>query len=170
MKAFRRDSILVWFVASFLANAGEPLAAKAKVAATQPGDGGLRLLQGTWEGVMVGDKAREKITVSVAGDSFRFHRDTNFWFQTTIALPAGKDPRQLRATITGCPKSQADSIGKVVAAIFKVEDGTLTLIAGGGDADGLPKSLEASENQGLSRYELRKVRLQRPNTQPADVK
>jgi hypothetical protein len=56
---------------------------------------------------------------------------TNF----LITLPAGKDPRQLHATIKGCPPSQASSIGQVVRAIFKIEDGTLTLATGSDGAN-----------------------------------
>ena len=69
----------------------------------------LQRLQGTWEGVKEGDK----ITITITGNSFRFYRDTNFWFETTITLPAGTDPQQLRATIERCPPSQNSSIGKV---------------------------------------------------------
>jgi uncharacterized protein (TIGR03067 family) len=87
----------------------------------------LQLLQGTWEGVAAGHESHGKIPITITGNSFHFHRDTNFWFETTIALPAGTDPKQLRATIKGCPPSQTESIGKVVGAIFKIEDGTLTL-------------------------------------------
>ena len=97
-----------------------------------------------------------------SSNSFHFHRDTDFWFETTITLPAGKDPKQLHATIKDCPT--ASSIGKVVGAIFKIEDGTLTIIASG-SIEEMPKSFEASEIQGLSRYELRKVQPQKKNTE-----
>jgi uncharacterized protein (TIGR03067 family) len=125
----------------------------------------LHRLQGTWEGVVVGDKARDKITITITGDSFHFHRDSNFWFATTITLPEGTDPQQLRATIKHSAPPE-DSIGKVVVAIFKIEDGTLTLAARGDGAEGTPKSFEATEDKGLTRYELRKVQPQKKNTEP----
>jgi len=138
----------------------------------QPTAAELQPLQGTWEGVVVGDKSHEKITITITGNSFHFHRDTNFWFDTTITLPAGTDPKQLYATIKGCPPSQASSIGKVVGAIFKIEDGTLTLATGGGDSspEGTPKSFEVTEDNGLNRYELRKVQPHKKNTQPPKSK
>jgi len=138
----------------------------------QPTAAGLQPLQGTWEGVMVGQEKDGKITITITGNSFHFHRDTNFWFETTITLPAGTDPKQLYATIKGCPPSQADSIGKVVGAIFKIEDGTLTLATGGADSspEGTPKSFEATEDKGLTRYELRKVQPHKKNTQPPKSK
>lgn len=153
----------------------------------------MQALQGTWEGSTVDDKGAsknpvsqetserkpgeidldflrpgvmgspqkppEKITIVITGNSFYFHRDTNFWFETTITLPAGTNPKQLHATINGCPPSQASSIGSVVVAIFKIEDGILTLATGNGDGEA-PKSF--GEN-GLNRYQLRKVQPQKKN-------
>ena len=111
---------------------------------------------------MVGQERDGKITITITGNTLHFHRDTNFWFETTITLPAGKDPKQLHATIKGCPPSQASSIDKVVRAFFKIEDGTLTLATLGDDAEETPKSFEAAG----TRYELRKVQPQKKNTQP----
>jgi uncharacterized protein (TIGR03067 family) len=170
MKLFRHIITIVCLIASFIANAGEELTAKAKGPANQPTAVELQLLQGTWEGVVVGDESHEKIIITITGNSFHFHRDTNFWFETTITLPAGTDPKQLHATIKGCPPSQADSIGKVVGAIFKIEDGTLTLATSGGGAEETPKSFEATEGKGLTRYELRKIQPQKKNTQPPKTK
>ena len=162
MKLLRHIITIVCIVASFVANAGEQLTANAKCAANQPIAVELQLLQGTWEGDLVGDMAHQKITITITGNSFHFHRDTNFWFETTITLPAGKNPKQLHATIKGCPPSQADSIGKVVRAFFKIEDGILTLATIGEDAEETPKSFEAAPN----RYELRKVQHREKNSQP----
>ena len=109
----------------------------------------------------MGDKAHQKITITITGNSLHFHRDTNFWFETSITLPAGKDSKQLHATIKGCPPSQGASIGQVVRAFFKIENGTLTLATIGDDAEETPKSFEAAG----TRYELREVQPQK-KTQP----
>ncbi len=101
----------------------------------------------------MGAEADGRITITITGSSLHFHRDTNFWFETTLVLPAGKDPKQLHATIKGCPPSQADSIGKVVGAIFKIEDGTLTL------ADyAIPGEPPSTFADASSRYVLKQVR------------
>jgi len=147
MKLFRHIITVVCVVAPFIANASE------------------ELLQGTWEGVLVGDNAHQKITITITGNSLHLHRDPNFWFESTITLPAGKDPKQLHATIKDCPP-QADSIGKVVRAFFKIEDGTLTLATIGDDAEETPKGFDAAG----TRYELRKVQPQIKNTQPPKTK
>jgi uncharacterized protein (TIGR03067 family) len=113
----------------------------------------LQRLQGTWEGILVGDRAQQTVTITIAGDSLRFHRDTNFWFEATFALLAGKDPKQLRATINAASASQADSIGEVVRAFFTIEDGALILATISDEAEETPKSFETAG----TRYDLRKV-------------
>ncbi len=118
----------------------------------------MQPLQGTWEGVELGQESRGKITLTITGHSLHFHRATNHWFETTITLPADTDPQQLRARING----GSDSIGKVVAAIFKIEDGTLTLAADQGSAK-TPKSFEDGE---AAHYEFLKVQLQKKNPEP----
>jgi uncharacterized protein (TIGR03067 family) len=151
-----RHIIIVCLLATFSANAGEQLTANAKCAANQPINAELQLLQGTWEGTWeeagVGDqppvKSPEKITITITGNSLHYHRNTNFWFETTFTLPAGTDPQQLHATI----KRGANSIGQVVVAISKIEDGTLTLATDNGSGEAL-KVFEGAPN----RYELRRV-------------
>src|SRR4030095_12091385 len=71
-----------------------------------------------------------KISIAIAGNSLHYYARPDHWFKTTFTLPAGKGPQQLRATIIKDnlpPKDPSSAIGKVVAAIFKIEDGTLTL-------------------------------------------
>ncbi len=161
MKLFRHIITVVCIVAPLIANAAEQLTANAKCAANQPTAVELQRLQGIWEGVRVDDSEKTKITITITGNSFHFHRDTNFWFETKIALPAGKVPQQLHATITGCPPSQASSIDQVVRAFFKIEDGTLTLATiGDGDRE-TPNGFEVAPN----RYELRKIQHQKMHTQ-----
>jgi uncharacterized protein (TIGR03067 family) len=175
MKLLRHIITVVCVVASF-ANADELPTDKAKGPANQPTNAELQLLQGTWEGFSLSRetpdgpivKATNTTTITITGDSFRFHRDTNFWFETTITLPAGKDPKQLHATIKGCPPSQESSIGQVVRAFFKIENGTLTLATIGDDTEETPKGFEATEDKGQSRYELRKV--QKKNIEPPKTK
>ena len=166
MKPFRHIITIVCIIASFIANADEQLTAKAKGPANQPTAVELQPLQGTWEGFLLGDTAQQKITITITGNSLHFHRDTNFWFETTIALPAGKDPKQLHATIKGGPPSQGVSTGKAVRAFFKIADGTLTLATMGDDAEETSETFDAAG----TRYELRKVQPQKKNTQPPKSK
>jgi len=109
----------------------------------------LRLLQGYWESV---PPAKNSITIT--GKSLHYYARTDFWYETTFTLPAGTDPQQLHATIKRC--SYPDSIGKVVIAIFKIEDETLTLAYL--QTGAAPKSFEDEE---ADRFKLRKVQPQR---------
>ena|SRR5258708_976306 len=142
---------------------------------TPPAAAELQRLQGTWEGVALGKETPDgpfvksaTVTITITGNSFHFHRDTNFWFETTIALPAGTDPQQLHATIKdNAPSQGSNAIGKVVVAIFKIEGGTLTLAARGDGSDETPISFE---DNNVTRYELRKVRPQEKNIRPLQPK
>jgi uncharacterized protein (TIGR03067 family) len=165
MKLFRHIIAIVCIIVSFTANAGEELTTKAKCVVNQPTNAELQLLQGTWEGVMVGQEKDGKITITITGNSLHFHRDTDFWFETTITLPAGKDPKQLHATIKHSAPPE-DSNGQVVRAFFKIEDGTLTLATIGDGAEETPNGFEAAPN----RYELRKVQPQKKNIEPPKTK
>lgn len=171
MKRFQRilfilGSLVTACLAHAQLNPNDALPTLSKGPAGQPTAPGLQPLQGTWEGVMVGDKSQAKVVITITGNSLHFHRDTNFWFRTTITLPAGTHPAQLHATIKDCPASQSESIGKVVIAIYRIEGGTLSLATGGGGPEEAPKEFEATEDAGVSRYELRRVAPSRKDAEP----
>ena len=66
--------------------------------------------------------------MTITGNSLHYYVRPDFWFKATVKLTAGTDPQQFRATIKDCAQGKKDStIGKVVAALFKIKDGTLTL-------------------------------------------
>jgi len=112
----------------------------------------LRRLQGQWEG----DAAAGKSSITITGNSLHYYARTDFWFETTFTLPAGTDPQQLRATIKNSAPP-TNSVGQVVVAIFKVEEGTLSL-AVNQDPEGPPPNAFPSDlNSPIARYDLRKV-------------
>ena len=130
-------------------------------------DAALQSLQGTWEASGAHSvKGDNKVTITITGDSLYFHERSNFWWDTTFTLPAGKDPHQLHATIKRSADGD-DYTGKVVVAFYKLEAGVLTL-GGIRDKDSKapwPKSFETAEDTMTGRYELRKVQPQKKNTQ-----
>ena len=113
----------------------------------------LKPLQGYWEGEGAGGKC----SITITGNSLHYRAGTN-WFETTFTLPAGTDPRQLHATIKDCSPPTNNSVGKVVFAIFKIEDGTLTL-AEDDMSDEPPKTFSTNS----SCYHLKKVQPQKKN-------
>jgi uncharacterized protein (TIGR03067 family) len=90
----------------------------------------LEALQGYWEGVGQNSGVTSNAAITITGNSLHFYARTDYWYETTFTLPAGTDPQQLHATIKDGVDFQTDgraSTGSVVAAIFKLESGTLTL-------------------------------------------
>src|SRR5262245_34801873 len=129
----------------------------------------LKSLQGDWEG----DGSGGKCSITITGNSLYYYGRTDFWFKTTFTLPASTDPQQLHATIkdcSDCSQPENSSTGKVVLAIFKIEDGTLTLAADQGS--GMPpKAFPSDLNSPVARYDLQRVqpkKSQPPKTKSAE--
>jgi len=120
----------------------------------------LKPLQGHWEGEGAGGKC----SITITGNSLHYRVGEN-WYKTTFTLPAGTAPQQLHATIKDCWPPSTNAIGTVVFAIFKIEDGTLTL-AEDDMSDQPPKTFSSAS----SRYVLRKVQPQKKNTEPPKTK
>jgi hypothetical protein len=120
----------------------------------------LKRLQGHWEG----DGAAGKCSITITGNSLHFHARTNFWYETTFTLPAGADPQQLHATIKDS-SPPTNGVGQVVFAIFKIEDGTLTLAVDDMSHEP-PKTFPGAS----SRYNVKKVQPQKKNTEPPKAK
>ena len=116
----------------------------------------LKPLQGSWEGEGAGGKC----SIIITGNSL-YYRNSAGWFRTTFTLPVGTNPPQLHATIQDCWPPSKDAIGKVVFAIFKIEDGTLTFAEN--DMSDKPPETFASAS---SRYSVKKVHPQEENAQP----
>ena len=108
----------------------------------------LHRIQGYWEG----EGPPGRISITIEGNSLRFYARTDFWYETTFVLPAGTDPQQLHATIKDS-SPPTNGIGEVVFAIFKIEDGTLTLAVDDG-SDEPPTTFAGAS----SRYDLKEVR------------
>ncbi len=128
---------------------------QAGCAKAPPIDPVLDSLQGYWEG----EGPPGTISITIKGDSLRYETGQDDWFETTIALPAGTEPQQLHATITDS-SSGPSGIGDVVIAIFKIEDGTLTLAVDDG-SDAPPASFADAS----SRYILKKGQPQEESTE-----
>jgi hypothetical protein len=133
----------------------------------------LQPLQGSWEGVLVGQEAAGKVSITITGNSLHFQGlNPTEWYETTFTLPAGTYPQQLHATIKDCPQP-CDDVGKVVFAIFKIEDGTLTLAGIQATAVEPPKTfgeIPGFEDNRMFRYKLKKVQSLKKVTPPPKSK
>ena len=72
-------------------------------------------------------------SITISGNSLHYSQPAadetkaEFWYETTFTLPAGDHPQQLHATILEDSSQKQRDIGKVVVALYKIEDETLTL-------------------------------------------
>ena len=119
----------------------------------------LQRLQGSWEGVLEGHETEGRVSITITGNALQFQglKPTER-YDATFTLPAGTDPQQLHATIKEGPVPR--DIGKMVFAIFKIENGTLTLAGIPASADQSPKPFgqeSGFENNSMFRYDLRKL-------------
>ena len=121
---------------------------------------GLKPLQGSWEGEGAGGKC----SIIITGNSLHY-RNSAGWYRTTFTLPVGTDPQQLHATIKDSSPPSTNAIGTVVFAIFKTEDGTLTL-AEDDMSDKPPKTFAGA----TSRYVVKKVQPQKKNAEASAAK
>jgi uncharacterized protein (TIGR03067 family) len=133
----------------------------------QPPVAELQHLQGTWEGVQASDKSDAKLGITFTGNSLHYQwLNSTSWYEASFTLPAGTNPQQLRATLTGYQPTNdigTRDIGLVIGAIFKIEEGTLTLAASGNGGEEPPKTFDDA-----TRYVLKKVQPQKKNTEIAD--
>ena len=133
---------------------GAAVRVEATTATTQLATAEVQHLQGTWEGVLVGQESAGKITITFSGNSLHFQGlRADQWYDATFTLPEGTRPRQLRATITG--SAMVKDIGTVIGAIFKIEKRTLSLA--GLEDDGTSGDSEAFDGNTMFHYRFRKV-------------
>ncbi len=155
LSLFLLGALALSLAALFTGGPGTPAQAAAEPGTPTPIAAELKPLQGYWEGEGAGGKC----SITITGNSLHYRVGTN-WYKTTFTLPAGTDPQQLHATIKESASSTND-IGQVVFAIFKVEDGALTL-AIDDMSDKPPKTFPGAS----SRYAVKKVQPQKKNTEP----
>jgi hypothetical protein len=150
---FALGALTLSLAAPFTACAGKAAPPGVESVAPAPLAEELKALQGHWEGEGAGGKC----SITIVGNSL-VYRNAGGWFKTTFTLPArtGTGPRQLHATIKESSPPSKDAVGTVVFAIYKIEDGTLTLA----EFDGKDKPPESFDTD-ASRYVVKKVEPQK---------
>jgi uncharacterized protein (TIGR03067 family) len=83
-------------------------------------------VQGTWTGHEGQTRAQGSSSLILDGTNLEFHgADTNEWYKGTYTLREDTSPKQMVIVVTGCAAPQA--VGKTAYAIYKIEDGALTI-------------------------------------------
>lgn len=84
--------------------------------------------------------------LTVSGQNFEFRGgDPNEWYKGTFTLRENSNPKVLVAAITECPVDKY--IGKTDYAIYRLENGTLTLTAYEPGNPEAPSTFDAPETR-----------------------
>ena len=103
-------------------------------------------LQGTWKGQELGASAEGECSVVIAGKNLEFRGvNTNEWYKGTFSLREDVNPKQLAAAITECPSPSYN--GKTIYALYRVENGTLTITANAPGSPTAPLSFDARDTR-----------------------
>ena len=99
--------------------------------------------------------------MTITGNSIHFQGSTkDEWYKATFTLRTEASPKQLVAKITEC--SAPEFVGKSSYAIYKIEDGTLTLAGREPGSPDAPKSF--GDDAGARRFVLKKSEGLKQNT------
>jgi uncharacterized protein (TIGR03067 family) len=99
--------------------------------------------EGSWKGREVTADHEGSATLIVTGQTIDFHgADPSDWVKGTYTLREDITPKQVIGTVTEC--DSAEVIGKNVYAIYKIEDGTLTITGNGPGDPNFPTAFDAS--------------------------
>jgi uncharacterized protein (TIGR03067 family) len=102
-------------------------------------------LQGTWKGqekgIQTGANVEGPLLV-ISGTNLELRgANTNEWYKATFTLREDTNPKQLIAVVTDCPFPQY--VGKTSQAIYRIENGTLTLAANEPGNPAVPANFDA---------------------------
>lgn len=115
---------------------------KSQTASGSPQKPDAEVLQGTWGGKEVRAENQGTPSITFGGTKLEFHgANTQEWYKATFVLREDTTPRQLQAVITDCPAPQY--VGKTANAIYKIEDGKLTLTGNEPGNPAVPGSFDA---------------------------
>ncbi|HEY3853950.1 MAG TPA: hypothetical protein VGO67_06125 [Verrucomicrobiae bacterium] len=100
-------------------------------------------LEGSWRGRDVTPGQEGPATLKFVGQTVEFHGATDDdWLKGTFTLREDATPKQWIGVVTDCPS--ADAIGKKCYAIYKIEDGTLTIAGTPIGNEEFPTAFDAS--------------------------
>jgi uncharacterized protein (TIGR03067 family) len=98
--------------------------------------------EGSWKGRDVTPGNEGTVSLIVSGQNLEFHgSQPDDWLKGTFTLHEDANPKQLVGVVTDC--ASADNVGKKIHAIYKIEDGTMTISGSGLDDPNFPSSFDA---------------------------
>ena len=109
-------------------------------------------LQGSWTGREVGRETQGVCHLTITGKNLDFRgADSREWYKGTFVLHPDQSPKQLVGTISDC--AEPKYVGKTVNAIYRLDEGTLTLT---GNEPGDPEMPSGFEGPSARTFTLKK--------------
>jgi len=100
--------------------------------------------EGTWQGLELTPDQEGSASLTFSGQTLEFRgEDDDDWVKGTFTLKTDAKPYQLIGVITDCPDPAY--VGKKSCAIYKFENGALTLTGGGPGNPDPPKTFDAPD-------------------------
>jgi uncharacterized protein (TIGR03067 family) len=113
----------------------------------------LAALQGTWKGTEAGNEKKGTCTLKIDGTALHFQGwNKNEWYKGTLRILPDRKPKQLHGTVKECPVPEF--VGKTSLSIYRIEDGTLTLV---GRRPGDPEAPTGFKDKKARRFVLKKT-------------
>ncbi|HEY2081314.1 MAG TPA: hypothetical protein VGI88_00910 [Verrucomicrobiae bacterium] len=110
--------------------------------ADSAGKSDLTMLQKSWQGQERGGGAIQTNSLVLSGSSLEFHgANPQEWYKGTFTLREDTTPKQMIVTITDCPFQKY--IGKTANAIYRIDNGTLTIAGNEPGNPAMPASFDA---------------------------
>jgi uncharacterized protein (TIGR03067 family) len=100
------------------------------------------MLQKSWQGEEGARGASQANSLVLSGNNLEFHgSNPQEWYKGTFTLREDTTPKQMIVTITDCPVPKY--IGKTANAIYRIENGTLTIAGNEPGNPAIPASFDA---------------------------
>ncbi len=99
-------------------------------------------IEGLWNGREVTPGREGPASITVSGQTLEFHgADANDWLKGTFTLREDSNPKQFIGLVTEC--AAPEFVGKSCYAIYKLEDGTLTVAGNDPGISNAPSAFDA---------------------------
>jgi uncharacterized protein (TIGR03067 family) len=122
--------------------------AVASASAATPAKTNPTVLEGSWHGHETTPGQQGPASLIVSGPSLEFHGAAgNDWLKATFALREDTTPKEWVGTITDC--ANAEYIGKKAYAIYRLENGTLTIAGNEPGNTDIPATFDSPGSRGF---------------------
>ena len=128
-----------------------PVTGAATTTPTAAPKSDLEALQGKWTGKDLGGEGDNTALLVISRNNLEFRgSNPDDWYKGTFTLREGTSPKQCVFAVRDC--ASPDYIGKTSLAIYKLENGTLTIA---GNEPGNPEPPESFEATTARRFEFK---------------